>query len=157
MTHWKKLTNPNYIGAYDFAPDEERTLVITKVASELVQSPDGDKESCIVAHFKEGKPMILNKTNCKTISKIYGTPMIEEWAGKRVTLVVRKVKAFGEVTDALRIKEQLPELPELYPTHEKWQDAIKALKAGQVTIEAIKKNYKLSKQSENELREAIQN
>lgn len=157
MTHWKKLTNPNYIGAYDFAPDEERTLLITKVVSELVQSPDGDKESCIVAHFKDGKPMILNKTNCKIISKLYGTPMIEDWAGKRITLVVRKVKAFGEVTDALRIKEQKPELPELYPTHEKWEDAVKALKAGQVTIEAIKKNYKLKKEHENELRQAIQN
>ena len=157
MTHWKVLFNPNYIGAYDFAPDEERTLLITKVVSELVQSPDGDKESCIVAHFKEGKPMILNKTNCKTISKIYGTPMIEDWAGKRITLVVHKVKAFGEVTDALRVKEQAPELPELYPTHEKWNDAINALKAGQVTIEAIKRNYKLSKLNENELRQAIQN
>jgi hypothetical protein len=157
MTHWKQLFNPNYIGAYDFAPDEERTLIITKVASELVQSPDGEKESCIVAHFKEGKPMILNKTNCKIISKLYGTPMIEDWTGKRITLVVRKVKAFGEVTDALRIKEQRPELPELYPTHEKWEGAVQALKAGQVTIEAIKKNYKLSKQSENELTESVQN
>ena len=157
MTHWKKLTNPNYVGAYDFAPNEQRTLLIIKVVSEMVQAPDAkDKESCIVAYFKEGKPMILNKTNCKTISKIYGTPMIEEWAGKRITLEVRKVKAFGEITDALRVMEQRPELPELNSAHEKWADAVKALKSGQVTIEQIKKNYKLSKENENEIRKTIQ-
>jgi len=36
LTHWKTLTNPDYIGAYDFQPKEERTLTIKSVANEIV-------------------------------------------------------------------------------------------------------------------------
>lgn len=65
-THWKKLTHPDYLGAYALNPGEERTLTIKSVASELVVGTDGKKEECIVARFTEDeKPMILNKTNMK--------------------------------------------------------------------------------------------
>lgn len=151
-THWKKLTNPNYLGSYDFAPNEERTLKVTKVATEMVQSLDGDKVSCIVAQLENSKPIILNKTNCKTITKIAGSAMIEDWSGLRITLVVRKVRAFGETVEALRISERKPELPELTPASEKWEAARLAVVAGKVTIAQIKQSYKLSKQHENELK-----
>ena len=53
--------------------------------------------------------MIMNKTNCKIIEKIYGTPYIEDWIGKKIQIYVQKgVKAFGEIVDALRIREQIP-------------------------------------------------
>jgi hypothetical protein len=32
------------------------------------------------------KPMILNRTNAKTISKLLGSSYVEDWSGKRVTL-----------------------------------------------------------------------
>ena len=155
MTHWKKLTNPNYLGAYDFEPKEERTVTIQSVAQENVKNMDGKDELCIVAKLHNSKPVILNRTNCKTISKIYGTPNIEDWTGKKITLFVASVKAFGETVDALRIKPTKPELPELTPAHEKWNGAIESLRAGSVTIEQIKRNFKLSKTNENELIAAI--
>ena len=155
--HWKKLTNPNYLGAYDFEPKEERIVQIQSVSQELVKNTDGKDELCIVAKLHNSKPIILNKTNCKTISKIYGSPNIEDWTGKKITLFVASVRAFGETVDALRIKSEKPALPELYPNHEKWKGAIESLRSGSVTIEQIKKNYKLSKQHENELIAAIQN
>lgn len=153
MTHWKKLTNPDFIGAYELEQNERRVVTILSVAQELVTGADGKKEHCIVAKLQGQKPMILNKTNCKTISKIYDTPLIEEWAGKKITIYATKVKAFGEVVDALRIEAKLPELPELTPQHPKWVGAVQALKSGQVTLEQIKRNYKLSKENE----QAIQN
>jgi hypothetical protein len=52
------------------------------------------------------KPMILNKTNCKIIAKIHDTPYIEQWAGKSILIYAAKVKAFGEMVDALRVKNQ---------------------------------------------------
>lgn len=108
-THWKKLTNPDYLGAYSFNPGEEKILRIKSVSQELVVGTDGKKEQCTVAHFDGGeKPMILNRTNCKAISKIYNTPYIEDWTGKRVTIYVAQVKAFGEVVDALRIRPKKP-------------------------------------------------
>ena len=37
-THWKKLTNPNYLGSWDFQPGEIRTLTIKEVREEPVKS-----------------------------------------------------------------------------------------------------------------------
>ena len=108
-THWKKLTNPNYLGAYAFEQGEEKTGTIDYVKAEMVKGADGKEEECIVCHFREKdlKPLILNKTNCKTISKLYNTPYIENWAGKKITMCVKQVKAFGDVTDAVRVKSKV--------------------------------------------------
>lgn len=108
MTHWKKLTNPNYLGAYAFEAGEEKIVTIDFVEQEEVVSTDGKMEVCIVAHLAGEKPLILNKTNCKAISRLLGTPYIEEWSGHRITLAVQRVKAFGEETDAVRVKPKLP-------------------------------------------------
>ena len=105
-THWKKLTNPNYLGAYAFDQGEEKTVTIESVSEEPVTGSDGREADCMVLHFKElnVKPMILNRTNAKTIEKITGTPYIEEWKGQKIILVVRTVTAFGSEVDAVRVK-----------------------------------------------------
>lgn len=115
-THWKKLTNPDYIGAYALDPGKDLTVTIKNVCVEKVVGADGKKEDCTVAHFVENrvgnvvvKPMILNTTNSKTIEKLYKTPYIEEWAGRKIQLYVASVKAFGDVVDALRIRAKVPE------------------------------------------------
>lgn len=107
-THWKKLTNPNYLGSYAFQPGEEKILTIKEVKLELVQNKDG-KEECTVAHFVENeKPLILNKTNADMIAKVWGTPYVEDWSGKKIILKVKKVSAFGEMTDAVRVSKDRP-------------------------------------------------
>ena len=118
MTHWKQLTNPDYIGAYAFDQNEEKVGTIAYVREEQVTGTDGKKEECIVAHFqeKELKPLILNATNCKMISKLYKTPYIEDWAGKRIIMRVQQVKAFGDVVDAVRIKPEIPKQTTAKPT-----------------------------------------
>ena len=85
QTHWKKLINPDYIGAYALDPGKDLTVQISQVRREMVTGADGKKEECTVAYLKDQKPMILNVTNCKTIEKLYG-PYIEDWAGKHITL-----------------------------------------------------------------------
>ena len=113
MTHWKKLSNPLYLGSYEFEQGQEMTLTISNVKKEMVTGPDGKKEECIVCYWKENvKPMILNATNCKAIAKLYRTPYIENWAGKQIILRVQQVRAFGDVVDALRVKPELPPKPE---------------------------------------------
>ena len=108
-THWKKLSNPDYLGAYALDPGKDMVLTIKSVAEENVIGADGKKEDCIVMHFRENvKPMIVNATNAKTIQKIYHTPYIEDWSGCKVQLYTAQVKAFGEVVDALRIRPVVP-------------------------------------------------
>lgn len=112
LTHWKKEFDYKYLGAHDLLPGESKILTIKETKSEMVKGADGKEKECFVARFVEGgKPMILNKTNCKIITKVYGTPYVENWAGKKVIVYAQSgVKAFGEIVDALRIKQENPEL-----------------------------------------------
>lgn len=106
-THWKKLTDTNYIGHWDL--DGDLTVKITKVEKKQIQSQDGTKEWCLVAHLDGHKPMILNKTNAKTIEKIFKSGFIEDWTGKQIILYRTRVKSFGDMVDALRIRTRLPQ------------------------------------------------
>lgn len=116
-THWKKLDNPDYLGAYALQPGQDLIVQIKSVGQEEVYNPTNNKkEICTVAHFmdKNVKPMILNVTNCKTISKIYDTPYIEDWTGKYISVYIAKVKAFGETVEALRIRNRVPTVEKIY-------------------------------------------
>lgn len=108
QTHWKKLTNPDYLGSHDLFIEDgkfgEITVTVVSVASEMVKGADGKATPCIVAKLAETKPIILNKTNLKMITKVTGTPVIEKWAGQKLVIGTEKVKAFGDVTDALRVR-----------------------------------------------------
>lgn len=155
-THWKKLQHPDYIGAYelmDGTDNKELIVQIKKVSREMVTGADGKKEECTVCHLNGYKPMILNATNQKTMTKLFNSPYIEDWAGKKMTLFVARIKAFGETVDALRVRPTAPvgtpeaKLPELNPQHEKWSGAVTALKAGNTTIEKIRKAYTLSEEN----------
>lgn len=108
MTHWKQNFNYKYTGAYELQPGEEKTVTIQRLTNEDVMSTDGKKQKCLVAYFAESsKPMVLNKTNCKTIEKLYG-PDVEQWPDKKITIFAAHVKAFGEMVDALRIRPTVP-------------------------------------------------
>ena len=109
-THWKKLINPDYLGAYSLDPGKDMILTIKQVRKETVTGPGGKKEECIVCHWQEDqKPMILNVTNCKMIAKLLKTPYIERWAGHRIQIGAEVVSAFGEKVEALRVRKTLPE------------------------------------------------
>lgn len=153
LTHWKKLHNPNYLGAYSLMNGDEKTeLIVTiqEVKTEQVQGEDGKKEQCMVAYLIGQKPMIVNPTNSKAITKALGTPYVEQWVGKSITLCVKKVKAFGETTDALRVKDTAPvqALPELNESHPKWNDAKKAIADKTATIDQIRSKFFLTPQNE---------
>ncbi len=79
-THWKKLKNNNYIGAYMLEPGQEIILTITKIENNEVVGEGGEKSEGTLMYFKEvDKPMILNSTNAKAITSIYDSPYIEDW------------------------------------------------------------------------------
>ena len=113
-THWKKLINPDYLGAYSLDPGKDMVLTIGSVKKELITGTDGKKEECIVCRWVEDqKPMILNVTNCKMIAKLLKTPYIERWAGHRIQIGAEVVSAFGEKVEALRVRKALPEDAEI--------------------------------------------
>jgi len=151
-THYKKLRNPNYIGSYELMTGGspiELVVKIERAVKEMVQNGD-KKEEAMVIYLKGQKPMIVNSTNAKSIEKATGSPYIEDWVGKSITLYVAKIKAFGETVDALRVKPTAPviKMPELTPQHPRWDGAKTALASKNTTLEAIRKNYVLSPENE---------
>lgn len=43
-THWKKLQNPDYLGAYSLLPKEEKILTISKITREKIVGTGGRKK-----------------------------------------------------------------------------------------------------------------
>ncbi len=112
--HWKKTCNVNYLGSWDLANVDgtygKLTLTIKNIKQEEVLEPSTNKKSIeTVIEFKENyKPMILNSTNKKTIAKVSNSNFVNDWIGKKITIQVEKVKAFGDVHDALRVSKVPP-------------------------------------------------
>lgn len=138
--------NPNYLGSWDLEglPGKEVTLTIARIVDEEVVA-NAKTELCTVIHWQEPgwKPMIANVTNKKTLAKLYHTKETEQLAGKAVIIGIDKVKAFGDVHDALRIRKRLPKAAEPI----KCEDCGNIIQAsGGMTVEAIvartKQRYK---------------
>ena len=85
MTHWKTQFNYDYLGAYSLPDGKDIILTIRETKKEQVVGASGKKEECFVAYFFESvKPMILNRTNCKTLTKIFKNPNFESWINKQI-------------------------------------------------------------------------
>jgi hypothetical protein len=107
LTHWKKLTNPDYLGAYALQPGEDLIVTIKDVTQADVIGTGGKKESKTVVVFAENgiKPMVLNRTNSKTITKLFKTPYIEQWKGRKIQIYIEHdIQAFGETVDGIRVR-----------------------------------------------------
>jgi len=157
-THWKKMQNYDYLGSYSLPDGKDITLTIKDTKKEMVTGTGGQKQQCFVCYFQEdAKPMILNRTNCKTIESLY-SPYIEDWTGKKVVIGSDKVKAFGEEVDALRIRLITPDakLPKLTPSHPKWKDAVEFMSKDGSKISQILKHWDISEADQEKMKnEAI--
>lgn len=153
-THWKRLMNPDYIGAYWLPPGEDVTVVIDFVVRETITGSGGKKEECTVAHLKGVKPFILNATNSKSIAKLYGN-YIEDWAGKPITLFASTAKMGGETVECLRVRPKVAERKKQAITHQRLLSAIDQIIAGGYTIQKLKANFDLTEDQQKELDERL--
>lgn len=108
LTNINKLRNPNYLGSWDLQDTSGKMIDIIVTIKEVTKEEAFNmqaqaKEEVVTVHFNEVKPMILNSTNLKMIVKVTGTEYIEQMVGKKIQLTTKKVKAFGEIHDAIRI------------------------------------------------------
>ena len=102
--HYRKLFNSDYIGAYDLE-DGDKTVTIESVTKEDVFVPQsGTSDEKMIIRFSDArKAMVCNRTNADSIASLHG-PDVDQWVGKPITLYVAKVKAFGGVTEAIRVR-----------------------------------------------------
>lgn len=111
--HWKKVvSDPTYIGEADFEPGEEKVLTIASINSkETIVTNEGKSTKAVVHWVEKEKSMILNVARAKAIQKVTGTPYMDEWVGKKVQLYIdNKVKAFGEIVSAVRVRPFAPKV-----------------------------------------------
>lgn len=150
-TRWEATVNKELLGAYSLDNGaggyNTLTVKIEEVKTTKIKTAKGD-EVKTVAFLVGQKPMVLNRTNMKMLTRLFKSYYLEDWAGKSIVLEVKKVNAFGEWMEALRISSILPQLPELTPTHEKWKGAKKAVLAGTTPIEVIKQHYRITPENE---------
>lgn len=86
---------------------KDRVLTIKAVHAGELQNKAGKSKKPIV-HFEEfGLPIALNKTNAKTITKLYG-PRVTAWVGKRVALYATTTDMAGETVDCIRVRPRVP-------------------------------------------------
>ena len=108
-TDYRMMFDRNYLGHLDLA-GREVTLTIAKVVGGELTAEGGRKSRKPIVHFGNGvKPLIVNKTNAKTIASLYGT-FVQDWAGKRITLftsMTRNPDGGGQV-ECVRIRPKLP-------------------------------------------------
>jgi hypothetical protein len=157
--HWRKVFLSDYLGSCDLEENKDLKAVIKKVSIKSVKGPDGKEQERNVATFTDSnlKPMILNATNCKLIKKFTGCVYIEDWNNVPVQIYVKDdIKAFGEITEGLRIRPVQPVMskPKLTPEKQAWPKAIEFLK-GTGTMDAIKTRYEISKEDEELLKQAV--
>ena len=144
-THWKKTMNPNYLGAYALEPNQDLIVEITEVKTESVMNADGRNEECLVAHLKDQKPLIVNKTNAKAIAKVCGSNYIEDWKGKQIALYISNVKAFGELVEAIRVRTVPPKAKSKRKLNEDdFKKLVKAVADGSYNLEDALSNFVLN-------------
>jgi hypothetical protein len=51
----------------------------------------------------------------KAITVAHGSPYIEDWVGKSISVHVEQVRAFGDIWDALRVSTEAPVKSDLKP------------------------------------------
>lgn len=97
-----------YVGAWDLTGDVHVT--IERVVGGVVEGEGGRKDKAPILHFRGAKkPMVVNKTNLKTIASITGSYKAKDWVGKRITLYATTCKGkSGGIVDCVRVRPTPP-------------------------------------------------
>ena len=96
-----------WIKTSDIGPTP-KIATISKIDFELV-GPDREQKA-VISFQNTQKRLILNATNARTISILYGKEVMR-WVGKRILLYCVEVQYRGTPCLAVRIKNEVPGTP----------------------------------------------
>lgn len=99
-----------FLGGWTFE-DGDKTLTIKSVGEEEMYDADtGGKKKALAMRFEEmDLPMVLNVTNSETIAAVVGSDRLADWIGHKIIVGTSKVKAFGKIHDAIRVRPDKPD------------------------------------------------
>lgn len=99
-----------YMRAEDLE-DQDLTLTIANVAMEEFtdQTTKRPENKPVISWRQKGaKPLVLNKTNWKAISQVFGTDETDDWEDMSITLYSTEVESFGETRLGIRVRLKAP-------------------------------------------------
>ena len=114
LESWEKIIDPNFLNA-ELIGEIGAERVVTIKDIDMAECYDEGMKAKVqkqTVFFEECKPMVLNKTNAKTLKRLF-SPNSDDPKnafGHKVLLKVEEVKAFGKKTTGIRIKEYSEEL-----------------------------------------------
>ena len=106
MSHFRKLFDERFVGAWDFEGRDDVTMTIKSIGIEEMRAQDDSTVKKPVLFFensKTGKGLVLNKTNARAIADKNGSNT-DGWIGKKITIFPTTCMAFGKEVECLRIK-----------------------------------------------------
>lgn len=105
-----KVFPSKYVAAADLN-GKTVPLTIARVTMEEMITHDNKKVNKPVVWFEKAtKGLVLNLTNAKIIATLYGDET-DDWTGERISIYPTRVKAFGVMQDAIRVREEVPAQP----------------------------------------------
>lgn len=110
---YQKTLDKTYLGHWDVPEGGDLVLTIDHFEKNDVKGNTGTTEKKHICYFKESKPMIVNKTNLKTIAAVIGSDKFEDWEGQRIALYAADVKQ-AESGKGLRVRPYKPKVEEFF-------------------------------------------
>ena len=104
-TSWKTQVDFKRVSSTSLL-EKEQVYTIAKIQKEEIVAEAGKTSKVPLCYFKETEmPMVLNKTNMKTLERLFDSEYMEDWYGKQITVFVKDGIKFGkEIVSGLRIK-----------------------------------------------------
>ena len=137
---YEKILDPNFINAELIGSvGAEKVVTISDIDyKDAFNNKTQKLEKKWSLIFKECKPLILNKTNTKTLMKLFGTEP-KNCIDKKITLYVVSCKVAGQQTTGIRIKA----FEDVQVKCEDCGQIIKAIqtKTARELVEISKKNF----------------
>ena|SRR5688572_13928518 len=98
----------NFLKAEDLQ-GKSVVVVINEIEFDTIGKDSKEGKKLILSFKGKDKKMVCNKTNAKTLEKLYGDDT-DDWIGQPIKLVSREVEFQGDVVWALRVSLEKPSL-----------------------------------------------
>lgn len=165
QTHYRKIFKSDHLGVADLEEYLEQgsnlIFTISHVRQEMNAKVAGKKINANIAYFEESiKPLVLNATNSKTMSKLVGSCFVENWQNVSVQLYIdRDARLMGEVVGGVRvspkvIRKQKPVITKENP--KMWENAKKAF-ARDGNFDAVLQKADISQDNQSLIAEEVTN
>ncbi len=108
-THYRKVFKSDHLGSADLEDFTENgsnlIFTVSYVRQERGAKVAGKKIDANIAYFVEGiKPLVLNATNSKVMSKLSGSCFVENWQNIPIQLYIdQNVKMKGDTVSGVRV------------------------------------------------------